>query len=474
MAAKDIQVQIANVDLRKKPAYLVEDGGQVPILETSDVKIVGSDNIINFALEKTSGIDLLPNEEESRQQLRDYIDRIDKKQLIGVEWKAAVFGGEENVQKFAEMFDEIEQELSKNDEGNKFFNNKNEITFADIILAPPIVRGYFAIQERLSTVESLTIERYPNIGTYVESIVSHPIIGPQVTNKIGYLNYWIERNANANYSLPYPQDLTPLADSQSFKKLYVLNGFTAKPLTNKNHVRIYGHPLCPFVERALLAFEAKEIPYQFWGIDLTTKNQWHLDINGGLVPFIELPDGKIIIESLDVSEWAQNNSDKGVNLFPDDESNKEAIKQSVATLFKSAINIILTVFLKDQRDGEGDKKYVESIQQLNDELIKSDTLYFGGFEHETMSDLMTFPFLHRAFLVEHWELKEKYFDKINFDSISKLKQWYDTLAEKYKKSIAIPIDFKTHLEKNILQRMELKSSYSIQSLLNNNFLMKFQ
>ena len=449
LVAKGIQFQTANVDLRNKPAYIIEDGGSVPILESTETKVIGSDNIINYALEHSGGIELLPGDEISKQQIKEYIERIDQKKLIGVEWKAVVFGGDENVEKFAEMFDHIEEELSKNDRDNKFFNNSHEITFADTYLSPPIIRGYYAIQEKLKTVENLDVEKYKKIGEYVESITSHSILGPQVTEKWGYLNYWIERNRNPDYSLPYPQDFTPFSDSQSLKKLYVLDGFTAKPLTNRNHVRIYGHPLCPFVERALLAFKAKEISYQFWGIDLTTKNKWHLDINGGLVPFLELEDGKIIIESLDVSEWAQNNSDKGINLFPGDESNKEIIQQNTASAYKIAIQIILTVFLKEQRDGEGDKKFTEAIKLLNEELLKSDTLYFGGFEHETMTDLMTFPFLHRAFLVQHTILKEKYYDQIDFDSIPKLKQWYDTLAEKYKDTIAIDIDFKNHLERHI-------------------------
>ena len=188
LAAKNIPFQCANVNLRSKPAYIVEDGGSIPILETGDSKVIGSENIINFVLEKEGG-ELFPADEESRKQLQEFIDRIDEKTLIGLGWKAAVFGGDEDVQKFAEKFDEIEKELSKNDKGNRYLHNSPEITFADVYLSPPIVRGYFAVQEKLKTVESLDVERYQHIGEYVQSITTHPILGLHVTSKWGYLNY---------------------------------------------------------------------------------------------------------------------------------------------------------------------------------------------------------------------------------------------------------------------------------------------
>jgi len=65
-----------------------------------------------------------------------------------------------------------------------------------------------------------------------------------------------------------------------------------KPLTNKWAIRLYGHPLCPFVEKTRLALGAKNISYQFVIIDQNeTGRKWHQDINGGLVPLLELPDG---------------------------------------------------------------------------------------------------------------------------------------------------------------------------------------
>ena len=34
-----------------------------------------------------------------------------------------------------------------------------------------------------------------------------------------------------------------------------------KPPVNKNHVRMYGHNLCPFVTRARFTFACKDVPF---------------------------------------------------------------------------------------------------------------------------------------------------------------------------------------------------------------------
>ena len=48
------------------------------------------------------------------------------------------------------------------------------------------------------------------------------------------------------------QDLTPL---------FVTEADQEKPATNNNYVRLYGHHLCPFVEKARMALAARAVPY---------------------------------------------------------------------------------------------------------------------------------------------------------------------------------------------------------------------
>ena len=51
--------------------------------------------------------------------------------------------------------------------------------------------------------------------------------------------------------------------TQGLDTIYILDGNSSKPPTNKNYYRIYGHELCPDVESAMLAFSAKNMKYQF-------------------------------------------------------------------------------------------------------------------------------------------------------------------------------------------------------------------
>jgi len=106
-------------------------------------------------------------------------------------------------------------------------------------------------------------------------------------------------------------------------------GDLPKPETNKNHLRIYGHNLCPFVARARYAFAAKKVEFQHVETDLNLKAQWHKDFNGGFVPILETPTGEMFPESGILINFAiEHGGDQGYKLVPDDAI--EAAKVRVA------------------------------------------------------------------------------------------------------------------------------------------------
>lgn len=49
--------------------------------------------------------------------------------------------------------------------------------------------------------------------------------------------------------------------SQTLETLYILDGKHPRPSFNLNHLRLYGHHLCPFVERVRLVLAAKNLSY---------------------------------------------------------------------------------------------------------------------------------------------------------------------------------------------------------------------
>ena len=93
-----------------------------------------------------------------------------------------------------------------------------------------------------------------------------------------------------------------------------------RPATNKQYPRMYGHNLCAFSERVRLAFRAKALDFQHVEMDLHSKAKWHMDVNGGLVPLLEMPDGQFFIESKILMELANDlaGPDKGFDLYSKD------------------------------------------------------------------------------------------------------------------------------------------------------------
>ena len=77
--------------------------------------------------------------------------------------------------------------------------------------------------------------------------------------------------------------------NNTLERMFYAGGDLPKPATNTNHLRMYGHNLCPFVARARYAFSAKQVEFQEVMVDLSNKAQWHLDFNGGFVPVLETP-----------------------------------------------------------------------------------------------------------------------------------------------------------------------------------------
>ena len=54
-------------------------------------------------------------------------------------------------------------------------------------------------------------------------------------------------------------------------------------------------------------------------MDLGSKAKWHVDINGGFVPFLEMQDGAFFIESKILMEMANDmGAGKGLELYAKD------------------------------------------------------------------------------------------------------------------------------------------------------------
>ncbi len=102
------------------------------------------------------------------------------------------------------------------------------------------------------------------------------------------------------------------------------------PPPNKNYLRLYGHTLCPFVERVRLVLAG--IEYQDCQINLERRTKWHYYLNNGFVPILETPIdnpkfGKhyVIFESRNIMDFLNDQLDLG--LYAKDAFDKAAQNQ---------------------------------------------------------------------------------------------------------------------------------------------------
>ena len=105
----------------------------------------------------------------------------------------------------------------------------------------------------------------------------------------------------------------------SLEKIQITEADQPKPDVNQEFPRLYGHLLCPFVEKVRLALAARGVTYQHCEVDLGKKTSWHLALNGGLVPIWETPDGTILTESKVLMDYVEDAyPTQGYSLLPSD------------------------------------------------------------------------------------------------------------------------------------------------------------
>jgi len=69
----------------------------------------------------------------------------------------------------------------------------------------------------------------------------------------------------------------------------------------------------------LVLLSLKGVPVQEVHVDLNNIAQWHLDLNGGLVPILEIPHGDQIVESgVNIDFANEYTTDKSVTIYPTD------------------------------------------------------------------------------------------------------------------------------------------------------------
>jgi len=183
-----------------------------------------------------------------------------------------------------------------------------------------------------------------------------------------------------------------------------------KPETNKKYLRVYGNRLCPFVQRAVLALTAKEIEFQYVQVELREKAQWHKDINGGLVPIMETPDGDLIPESSIIAHFAMEfGRGKGMKLWPSEgsESDTAAVILSAKhrreiLVFDKLLNKLWNPLLSLYTNKEATLALKADLPKWEAFVDRNTTTgYLSGQENPMYIDIHCFPMMERLVMLEN-------------------------------------------------------------------------
>jgi glutathione S-transferase len=157
--------------------------------------------------------------------------------------------------------------------------------------------------------------------------------------------------------------------SSNLETIYVTDSDTPKPPTNTEFPRLYGHLLCPFVEKARMALAARAVKYQGCEVDLGKKTPWHIGYNGGFVPVWETTKGDIIIESKVVMDYIEDAyPDQGYSMLPADPVLR-AQNRLGYSLVEALNGAWYALYFKKAYDEAGFKLLHEKLRKIEDFII---------------------------------------------------------------------------------------------------------
>jgi glutathione S-transferase len=172
--------------------------------------------------------------------------------------------------------------------------------------------------------------------------------------------------------------------------------FPHKLEVNKNMLRLYSHPICPFAERARLAFLAKDIKHQICHVDQTGKPDWFVEV-GGTVPVIETTEGELIPENDIAIEFAMQASSEGLKLLSEDPIEAAKTRLYVKNL---DAGFLMAMFMS-QLEGKEEtvNKFKDKLNQVESDLSKNTegNEYLNNQKEVGFADIYISPILTRSY-----------------------------------------------------------------------------
>jgi len=145
--------------------------------------------------------------------------------------------------------------------------------------------------------------------------------------------------------------------------------------------------------KARLAFAAKGVPFQHCEVDLGKKTPWHLEINNGLAPFLERPDGSIVIESSIIMHYVEEKyRDQGFKLWPHGDADESVRYKLAMMVYAEQGGHHWSIYSSKGEDYSKLPDLVKSMQKIENWLEKNtETPFFMNTAEPTYVDIDALP-----------------------------------------------------------------------------------
>lgn len=200
--------------------------------------------------------------------------------------------------------------------------------------------------------------------------------------------------------------------------LFIENATFARPAVNKSMPRLYGHALCPYAERVRLALAARDVEYQRCEINLNDKPQWHKDINGGLVPILELPDGTILQDSKVLMDYVNEAYPKqGYASLPEDPMKRAKMRLAIPMVeqFFTAWQQVISKRVYHEEEMKAFREKLHLIEEFLQRNKGQSSNFAIGTQNPTQLDIHLYACLSRPYFTKDSVFHESLFSNMKFE-----------------------------------------------------------
>ena len=192
---------------------------------------------------------------------------------------------------------------------------------------------------------------------------------------------------------------------------------------------LYSFRRCPYAMRARMAMNYSKISYEHREILLRKRPQALYDISAkGTVPVLQLPDGLIIDESIDIMRWALKKSDPK-SWYKDKIPEQDNIIERNDTVFKYWLDRYKYHVRYPEKSFEEYQTQLEQFYLKYNSQLDKNTYLLGN--HISLADIAIMPFIRQAAHVNLDWFSEKFPKLHNWLENHKTSKIFKSIMEKY-------------------------------------------